>query len=75
MIVELFPTSAEALPSKLMYQDEASSTLIVALMFEHTRIRNLFNNKYQLVVTLIQISISEGAQFAPVNLPAFTDRD
>jgi hypothetical protein len=75
MIVELFPTSSGALPSKLMYREEASSTLIVALMFGHTRIRNLFNNDYQLVVTLIQISISEGAQFAPVILPAFTDGD
>jgi hypothetical protein len=27
------------------------------------------------IVTLIQISISEGARFAPVNLPAFTDGD
>jgi hypothetical protein len=61
MIVELFPTSAGALPSKLMYREEASSTLIVALIFEHTRTRKLFNDDYQLVVTLIQISISEGA--------------
>jgi hypothetical protein len=61
MIVELFPTSAGALPSKLIYWEEASSMLIVALMFEHTRIRNLFNDNYQLAVTLIQASISEGA--------------
>jgi hypothetical protein len=32
MIVELFPTSAGALPSKLMYREEASSTLIVVLI-------------------------------------------
>jgi hypothetical protein len=36
MTVELFPTSAGALPSKLMYREEASSMLIVALIFEHT---------------------------------------
>jgi hypothetical protein len=61
MIVEIFTTSAGALLSKLMYREEASSMLIVALMCEHTRTRNIFNNDYQLVVTLIQISVSGGA--------------
>jgi hypothetical protein len=61
MIVELFPTSAGALPSKLMYQEEASSMLIVALIFEHTRTRNLSNDDFQLIVKLIPILNSEGA--------------
>jgi hypothetical protein len=61
MIVELFLTSAGALPSKLMYREEASSTLIVALIFEHTRTRNLFNDDFQLIVKLIPILNSEGA--------------
>jgi hypothetical protein len=61
MIVELFPTSAGALPSKLMYQEEASTTLIVALIFEHTRTHNLSNDNFQLIVNLILILNSEGA--------------
>jgi hypothetical protein len=62
MIFELFPSSAGALPSKLMYQEEASSTLIVALMFEHTRTRNLFNDDYQLIVNLFLNPNCEGAR-------------
>jgi hypothetical protein len=61
MIVELFPTSAGASPSKLMYREEASSTLIVDLMFEHTRTRNLFNTDYQLIVDLFLNPNCEGA--------------
>jgi hypothetical protein len=62
MIVELFPTSAGAWPSKLMFWEEASSTLIVALMFEHTRTRNLFNDDYQLIVNLFLNPNCEGAR-------------
>jgi hypothetical protein len=61
MTVELFPTSAGALPSKLMYREEASSMLIVALIFEHTRTRNLSNDNFQLIVKLIMILNSEVA--------------
>ncbi len=62
MIVEIFTTSVGELLSKLIYREEALSMLIVALMFEHTRTNNLFNNYFQLVVKLISILISEGAQ-------------
>jgi hypothetical protein len=59
--IELSPTSAGALPSKLMYREEASSTLIVVLIFEHTRACNLSNDDLQLIVKLIPILNSEGA--------------
>ncbi len=44
-----------------MYQEEASSTLIVALIFEHTKTRNLSNDDFQLIVKLILILNSDRA--------------
>jgi hypothetical protein len=49
MIVELFPTSAGALPFKLMYPEEA-------------RTRNIFNDDYQLIVDLFLNPNREGAR-------------